>query len=275
MAYNTQNILTDLGTKPIAQYYNPTTDVYEALEGAGGASRVLLWDATGSTPLLTQTNAGYIQANDGAIATLGSTADTAVVDPTLSASEVALLKGLMKQLQGTGTGATPVSLTGSNPAFENPYNTSLGQVVTSSADSFWSRVARYGRLKSAQISKMALSTTGSFAPFSSLGISPGYLFYPKMFIATADIDCELGMYLQTGYTINGTAQTINYDTGSQTLVTVYSSFVKGGTPLQVNFDGEIWADGDLAYGVGLQAATTTAGNGYGVIVGYEVSKQYA
>lgn len=130
MAYNTQNILTDLGTKPIPQYYNPTTDAYEALEGAGGASRVLLWDATGSTPLLTQTNAGYVQANDGAIATLGNTADTAVVDPTLSASEVALLKGLMKQLQGGGTGAAPVSLTGSNVI--NIQATNGGSVFSSS-----------------------------------------------------------------------------------------------------------------------------------------------
>lgn len=51
--------------------------------------------------------------NDGAIVTQGAKADTAVIDPTLSASEMAILKGLLKQLQGAGTGATPVTVTGS------------------------------------------------------------------------------------------------------------------------------------------------------------------
>lgn len=46
---------------------------------------------------------------DGDNETLGTKADEAVTDPTLSASEIAILKGLMKQLQGTGTGALPVS----------------------------------------------------------------------------------------------------------------------------------------------------------------------
>ena len=39
----------------------------------------------------------------------GTTADTAVTDPTLSATEIALLKGLLSQLQGNGTGAAPVT----------------------------------------------------------------------------------------------------------------------------------------------------------------------
>lgn len=57
---------------------------------------------------------GKITADDGAIAALGALAAAAVTDPTASASVIALLKGLIKQLQGTGTGAAPVTLTGSN-----------------------------------------------------------------------------------------------------------------------------------------------------------------
>jgi len=52
---------------------------------------------------------------DGGIATIGAKADAAVVDPTLSASEVALLKGIMKQLQGAGSGAAPIALASGTP----------------------------------------------------------------------------------------------------------------------------------------------------------------
>lgn len=51
---------------------------------------------------------------DGADVTQGAKSDTAVTDPTLSASEMAVLKGILKQLQGNGTGSQSVSLTGSN-----------------------------------------------------------------------------------------------------------------------------------------------------------------
>jgi len=50
---------------------------------------------------------------DGDNATLGTKADLAITDPTLSASEIAILKGMMKQLQGNGVGSMPVSINGS------------------------------------------------------------------------------------------------------------------------------------------------------------------
>lgn len=54
-------------------------------------------------------------------AALGTPADAAVSDPALEASEIALLKGLIKQLQGDGTAdkAAPVKLTGSLPVGTN------------------------------------------------------------------------------------------------------------------------------------------------------------
>lgn len=56
---------------------------------------------------------GKITADDAAITALGALAAAAITDPTASASVIALLKGLLKQLQGTGAGAAPVQLTGS------------------------------------------------------------------------------------------------------------------------------------------------------------------
>lgn len=50
---------------------------------------------------------------DGSDVTKGSKSSVAVTDPTISADEIALLKGLLKQLQGNGSGATPVSINGS------------------------------------------------------------------------------------------------------------------------------------------------------------------
>ena len=55
------------------------------------------------------------QKVDRLLMTLGAQADAAQTNPNAAASALALLKGLLKQLQGTGTGATPVSLTGSIP----------------------------------------------------------------------------------------------------------------------------------------------------------------
>lgn len=56
---------------------------------------------------------GIVTAADGGVVALGAKADAAVTDPTATGSGVALLKGLLKQLQGTGgAGALPTTLTG-------------------------------------------------------------------------------------------------------------------------------------------------------------------
>jgi len=48
MAYNTVVIKKDADNKPIPQYYNPTIDEYEVLQGRNGAQRVELYDANGN-----------------------------------------------------------------------------------------------------------------------------------------------------------------------------------------------------------------------------------
>ena len=74
-------------------------------------------------------------------ALLGALNSTAVIDPTASGSEIALLKGIIKQLQGDGTAgkSAPVSLTGSlaNPTASITIGTgavhSAGDVVSTDA----------------------------------------------------------------------------------------------------------------------------------------------
>jgi hypothetical protein len=126
MPGNTKAIVRDVNAQPAPQIFDPSKDAYDYLLGQNGAMRTLLYDANGN-PLLTQANPGYvdlidrasrilgkISADDGAIAALGALAAAAITDPAQNASVIALLKGLLKQLQGTGTGAAPVQLTGSS-----------------------------------------------------------------------------------------------------------------------------------------------------------------
>lgn len=48
MAYNTKSIITDKDGNPISQYYNPTADSYEPIEGSGGGNKVVLYNADGT-----------------------------------------------------------------------------------------------------------------------------------------------------------------------------------------------------------------------------------
>lgn len=47
MAYNTVSIQKDVDGKPIPQYYNADSDVYEVLQGTNGANKVTLYTASG------------------------------------------------------------------------------------------------------------------------------------------------------------------------------------------------------------------------------------
>jgi len=63
------------------------------------------------------TGKAKIQAADADIAALGALADLAKTDPAQAASVISSLKGILKQLQGSGTGALPTQLTGSIPEY--------------------------------------------------------------------------------------------------------------------------------------------------------------
>lgn len=47
MAYNEKSILKDVNQKPIPQYWNPSTDRYEPVEGHNGMLKVVLVDEQG------------------------------------------------------------------------------------------------------------------------------------------------------------------------------------------------------------------------------------
>lgn len=94
MSATDKPLVTAADGKIAPQYYNPSADAYQHVQGSDGAPKM--------------------QADDGKIASIGAKADSAVHDPSSAASVIALLKGLLEQLQGGGTGAAPVKLTGSN-----------------------------------------------------------------------------------------------------------------------------------------------------------------
>lgn len=47
MAFNTKSIIKDVNQKPVPQYYNPTTDGYEVVEGKAGATKVVVTETEG------------------------------------------------------------------------------------------------------------------------------------------------------------------------------------------------------------------------------------
>lgn len=96
---------------PIPQYLNIETNEYEALTGSDGASNVNIksfsdagTDATGVEQPIGGTGirgwlSGIYSKLTNIFATLGDKTDEATIDPTLSSSEISLLKGVLKQLQ--------------------------------------------------------------------------------------------------------------------------------------------------------------------------------
>lgn len=62
MAYNTK-LKTDVNGKPIPQYYNQATREYEALEGANGAARHIIYGADGN-PIATAGNKLAVRASE-------------------------------------------------------------------------------------------------------------------------------------------------------------------------------------------------------------------
>ena len=147
MAHDTKTLLRDgSGITPVPQFFNPTADDFRPLTGvdlgngrygadgliwgktSGGvyvpvkcnADGAVVTELSGPVPLATaakqDTLAGLVStaANQTALQNLiGSLAAAAVTDPAASAALIQLLKGLLKQLQGGGTGAAPVQLSGS------------------------------------------------------------------------------------------------------------------------------------------------------------------
>lgn len=63
MAYNTKPIKNDVDGKPVPQYYNPVTDLYEALQGSNGAANHTLHGIDGE-PITTTGNKLAVRATE-------------------------------------------------------------------------------------------------------------------------------------------------------------------------------------------------------------------
>lgn len=90
---------------------------------------------------------GKITADDSALAQLGALAAVAVTDPTAAASVIALLKGLLKQLQGSGTGAQNISLISSIETINTTPVVGVKTVTATAAEVFAGASAKSNRRK--------------------------------------------------------------------------------------------------------------------------------
>lgn len=142
---STKPLKEALNGKPAPQYFNPDAQEYEYLLGKYGASRQILYGPDGN-PITVTGSKLAIRASE--IETLvGALTAAAVTDPAASAAVIQLLKGLLKQLQGAGTGAAPVQLTGSiETVVDNPA-TGIKTITTTAAELFAGAYAKTNRRK--------------------------------------------------------------------------------------------------------------------------------
>lgn len=78
MAYNTVTIIYDEAGHPVPQYYNPSTNQYEPLEGSGGSQRVQVTDVNG-VPILNITSSGSLHTHDDATGQPGVTTPSSAI----------------------------------------------------------------------------------------------------------------------------------------------------------------------------------------------------
>lgn len=117
----TQEIITNtaaglLGIMDIRNLLNPLPPGTNHIGSVTVENEAAVSDYTSILNLIQANTAAKkaISAADGDIVPIGAKGDAAVTDPTLQASQIALLKGLLKQMQGNGAGQQNVQLMGSN-----------------------------------------------------------------------------------------------------------------------------------------------------------------
>lgn len=106
---------------------------------------------------------------------------------------------------------------------ENPFNTSIGQEVVSVQEGFWARLAREGTLVNKNIT---IADTGTIMKHADI-LTPqaGTAVYPKCIHITCSQDSEIEVSITTGFQSSPEVS--------------MSAFVKSGTPLILNFEGEV------------------------------------
>lgn len=108
MPANTKALKTDVAPNPAPQYFNTSADDYEYLLGRNGANRVEVYGPDGN-PLGTTSGKLHVRASEMETL-LGALDAAAVVDPAAASAALSqLLRGVLKQMQGNGTGSLPVA----------------------------------------------------------------------------------------------------------------------------------------------------------------------
>lgn len=139
---------------------------------------------------------------------------------------------------------------------ENPFGTKEGQLVVSSSENFWARLSRLGRVRNVFWDGVNLPSGQTGYP-SAVQTSPGHIFFPKRAVISATVDCIVMIQINT-----------NVAAGNALLE---EAFLKAGTPLVLNFDGDVicFAGGQIS---AMVKGSTADGKIYGSISGVEVAE---
>lgn len=101
---------------------------------------------------------------DGSDVTQGAKADTAVVDPTAAATEIALLKGIIKQLQGDGTAGktAPVEVKSSTIPDTQPVPVNMVTSLSKDVDSIdVAKLSKGGVITPTELTSISATTTSN------------------------------------------------------------------------------------------------------------------
>lgn len=167
-----------MAIKTVKNFYDVFKGVYDWATGTVTTyfPKVLLFgsDDSGTNKRLLKSKAdGTLETNDAAVLTaVGATNGTAVTDPTATGTLNQLFKGFLKQLQGTGTGSLPVSLSDKKVSAIHTFHDTatsggVGTALNASGYSTLS-VAIDGTATSHSITFLGIVPNGTYQPIAGV-----------------------------------------------------------------------------------------------------------
>ncbi|EKE03672.1 MAG: hypothetical protein ACD_20C00169G0002 [uncultured bacterium] len=119
---------------------------------------------------------------------------------------------------------------------ENPFSTANGQLVNSVSESFWARKLREAVIKNGIAEEVNTTISGGYNWGSGTTASAGKLLYPVHGMVTCDQDAILYVKVDTKIT--------------DAPMVYYGGFFKAGSPLIVEFTGELYClpTGSIQFG---------------------------
>lgn len=148
---------------------------------------------------------------------------------------------------------------------ENPFNTAVGQEVTSVEENYWARKLRYGKTAFKLQDAFSLPASGSLGTVMTYVPRVNKIFIPDVLTFSADVD----VIFKVNY-----VPYANYDPFDTSYAAEYlmNLYIPAKTPFVYNFTGglEIGSGGSLTIQATPQASS---GKAYSVIHGIEVSNR--